>query len=134
MTFIEWKDEFSVGHIGCDEDHQRLIGIINRLEEITAQDGIDNSDFGWVIGELSDYVKIHFMREESLLEQVDYSELAEHRLEHVNFAKWLDDIKKRYKSNDRLDTDFARNLNSFLRDWMVNHILHSDMKYKGEIT
>ena len=101
------------------------------MVELENEEINDNSDYQWIIGELSDYAQIHFLREEQLMEQVHYAKLPEHRLEHANFTEWLSHIKQTYKSQKEFDKEFASNLNVFLRDWLTNHILYSDMQYKG---
>ena len=43
MAFFEWDDNYSVGVAEIDQQHQRLIGLINELHEAMTQGSSRNA-------------------------------------------------------------------------------------------
>ena len=125
MQKIEWKPEFSVGVQRLDEQHQKIIQVINKLidnpDVFDAAETIDE-----VLLELTNYVSAHFLLEEQMLEKNGYPDLLEHSKKHTAYgekvtAYCLDAIKKNNNPEELL---------AFLREWWIAHILHEDMHYK----
>lgn len=126
---LQWKAEYSVGVEELDRQHQGLIELINLL----AQDKINAGLMGRVFEELEAYTKEHFTTEERLLKTANYGELKAHRKEHKAFEQWLSAVRQTYAVGVTSPTLLAVTVNAFLRDWLVNHILSSDMAYKDHV-
>ncbi len=130
MAKIQWSDTYSVGVPILDEDHKKLIDIINRADEAyergKAADGI--------IGELEDYARYHFSREEEMLKSVDYLELDDHKREHGEFIEWLGAVQKVAKVAPEANFYVAKTAGDYLKKWLIIHILASDMKYKDVLS
>ena len=125
MELIVWKDEYSVGVAEFDEQHQGLIALINRLTE----EGQRAGTIEGVLDALDRYVKEHFRAEEALMHAHQYEGLEEHRTQHEVFEEWLGAVKQTYRFTADGDV-FAETVNAFLRNWLINHILRTDMDYK----
>jgi hemerythrin len=125
MELIVWKDEYSVGVAEFDEQHQGLIALINRLTE----EGQRAGTIEGVLDALDRYVKEHFRAEEALMHAHQYEGLEEHRTQHKVFEEWLSAVKQTYRFTADGDV-FAETVNAFLRNWLINHILRTDMDYK----
>jgi hemerythrin-like metal-binding protein len=121
MQGIIWNERFSVGVPAMDAQHQRLIGLINSLRA-TDDAGIA---FDTIMG-MFDYALVHFKAEESLLSQAGYSELPTQQREHKVFLDKAVELSKQ----DLADPTICTQITSFLRSWLVHHILEEDMKYK----
>ena len=39
MAFVQWKDSYSVGHPQIDQQHQRLLAMINELHDVMSAGG-----------------------------------------------------------------------------------------------
>lgn len=126
---IEWQDDFSVGVKVLDDDHKRLISIINR----TSEDAWNGVSTQWAIKELQVYASYHFRREETKLKRIEFTEFAAHKKEHQSFIKWLETVSMTYRMNSETEYFLTETINSYLHDWLIHHILESDMKYKGKI-
>jgi hemerythrin len=72
------------------------------------------------------YTREHFSREEAFMFKHQYTDLATHKMEH-NF------LRKKLLEIDNIDLtshDTVVRLVSFLSDWISEHIIISDMKFK----
>lgn len=126
MPFMEWRDEYSVHHATLDFDHQMLINIINQLFDAMASKQ-DHAVIGQVIGSLVRYVEIHFAREERVMKECRYPDLKPHAAKHREIEETVRDIHTLWlKAPQEVN---SAEVMRFLRTWLVNHILKSDMKY-----
>lgn len=127
---VEWNEEMSVGHEDIDNDHRKLLSLINELNYIlTADVASKNGAIASVLSELIDYTAYHFQREEDIMEACNYPELQSHRQAHEVFKgqvnSFMDGFKNRYQSFDPMALRF------FLQDWLVEHILKMDKQYES---
>jgi hemerythrin len=129
MTLLDWKDAYSVGVPELDRDHKRLIGIINRVAE--AEEG--GRSVTWAVEELADYARYHFGREERMMRAAGYAAFDAHCAEHKAFLEWLRSVMSALHLDAAAQYHLAPTIKSYLRDWLDNHILKSDMDYKGRI-
>ncbi len=123
MAFIEWQDAYSVGSEAFDGDHKTFIDILNRLYEASAAD--EEAQDG-LLGELRDYADYHFRREEELMAAHGFAGLDKHREQHQTFIRKIEAAR----AGARRSEAEAAQLVDFLQDWLINHILDADMKYR----
>ena len=131
---IAWRDAMSVGDPVIDEDHRHLVDLINNFE--TAVSGaINHKRIARVLLGLVEYTGEHFAREEDLQLKVRYPFHDSHRRAHRDVLKKLSDIVAVYTKTpdgperDRMVTD----LGTFLKEWLVDHIIQSDLRMKPYI-
>jgi len=131
---IAWRDAMSVGDPVIDEDHRHLVDLINNFE--TAVSGVINHKrIARVLLGLVEYTGEHFAREEDLQLKVRYPFHDSHRRSHRDVLKKLSDIVAVYTKTpdgperDRMVTD----LGTFLKEWLVDHIIQSDLRMKPYI-
>ena len=126
MEFMTWTSDLSVGVAVLDDDHKKLIGIINQLHfGITA--GHDKLILEAVLNELVDYIKFHFAREEAMLIKAGYVATAAHMADHEKFIGKISSVQERVKTSPVALLDLE--LMDFLRDWLFSHIRVSDKLY-----
>ena len=122
---INWNESYSVGNTEMDEQHKKLIDIINKLfksfKEGNAQDILND-----ILHEMIDYANFHLNSEEKLLFKYDYPEKEEHEKKHQSFRDKTEELKKTLTSDSK-DTHYQ--LIEYLKNWWTNHILVEDMKY-----
>lgn len=123
--FVEWRDEYSVGIEAIDNDHKRLLNLINQLQ--TAAHYQTGREFEHEAFEtLVDYTKQHFSREETLMETHGYPGFAAHKAEHVAMIKKVDAMLDAYKAHPQAAIEEAV---QFLKTWLIKHINGTDKGY-----
>lgn len=125
MAYIDWNASLSVGIARIDEQHKKLVNCINLLHQAFIDKKGPELQAA-IIAEMCDYAAYHFALEEELMAKSAYPGLAAHREEHEQFASEAADLKARSDSGALILTIV---LLSFLKDWLKNHILGTDMKY-----
>lgn len=123
--YLVWKDEYSVGIKEMDNDHKKLINLINQLQ--TAVHYYTGREFEEkALDELVDYTKTHFKKEEQLLEDNNYAELEAHKELHQKFINKVNDFLEQYKQDSEVTINDTL---EFLKDWLIKHINGTDKEY-----
>jgi len=127
MAFVIWDTTLDVGVSHFNEDHRRLVGFINDLHGGIVS-GLGIAQMTYILDGLIDYTKNHFAREEEMMAKHDYPDIKAHRREHYELMKQVAEFSARLGEGK---ASFTLELMSFLKDWLVNHIKVTDMKYRG---
>jgi len=122
---ISWHDSFTVNNIVIDNQHKRLIEIINNFYEIVSTSQ-DKNEIARIFEELKRYTNYHFKAEEHMLEKVNYAYLAEHQLLHQGFITKLTELEAKYNLG-KITVKFE--MMGFLRNWLIEHIMTEDKRY-----
>ena len=122
VTFITWKEFYSVGCRELDDQHKRVLGIINDLYA-ALQSGREREEIKGLLDRLVQYTMDHFQREEELMEERGYPEVAQHKTIHVQMTQKTIDLRKCFGAVSGQD------LLVFLKEWWVNHICGVDKQY-----
>lgn len=122
MALFAWDDKFKTNHAIIDADHRKLVDLVNQLAD-AMQAGKGKDVCGKVLNDLINYTKTHFATEERLMTVHAYPRAAEHKAEHAKLIKDVMDFKVKFDSGALTVTS---SLLGFLRDWLINHISHSD--------
>ena len=123
---IEWSDDYSVGNASIDEEHLRLIKLINTFNDALIK-GESQNTISNTFDRLIDYTLEHFKNEEELLRKYNYPELEQHIIEH---QKLIDTVMEFNKEKDYI---FPASILEFLNRWLTDHIINCDKKYKDYI-
>jgi len=121
---VEWDDSLSVGVPFIDEQHKRLIEIINKLD-MACKQGQAREVVGQLIHGLGEYAIYHFAAEQDQMRLTEYPEMAAHVAEHQAFIKKLMEIDSKFKSSNVL---LSSEILLFLRNWYLDHIRLVDRK------
>lgn len=119
---IIWTDEFSIGDAKIDEEHLRLIQLINRFN-LSIEKEASNTILADTFDRLISYTLEHFKNEEAQLLKCNYPEYEAHVEEHKKLVQTLMDLNKEKKYI------FPENISSFLNSWLIDHIMTCDKKY-----
>ncbi|MGK9475443.1 bacteriohemerythrin [Melioribacter sp. OK-6-Me] len=125
MSLLKWNDSYSVNIKSIDEQHKKLLEIINELHD-AMKVGNSKQALGKIFDKLLEYTHSHFSYEEKLMEKYGYSELTFHRQTHQNL---INQLKELIDSYGKGNTTLSINVMNFLQDWLVGHIQGSDKKY-----
>ena len=127
--YLTWKDEYSVGIEAMDNDHKKLLNLINQLQ--TSVHYYTGKEFEEkALEELVDYTKTHFKREEQLMEDNNYHALEAHKEEHKQFINTVNNLVEQYQTNSEVTIVDAL---SFLKSWLIKHINGTDKDYGKEL-
>jgi hemerythrin len=121
-----WRDPFSVGNDLIDTDHRYLIEIINKAE--TCMKSRKRSDLIAVIDELNRYGRIHFECEELIARAVGYPQAEQLQHSHEHLSESLEKFKSGI--GDHWDASTMEQISTFLRDWLINHVIKEDLLMK----
>jgi hemerythrin len=130
MPLMTWTAKLSVGVGVLDEDHKRLVAMVNELYD-SMQAGHGKETLGRILNDLVEYTKVHFAREEKFFAQTAYPASAAHKQEHDTLTQQVLDVQQKYSSgaSAALSIDVLR----FLKSWLINHIQGSDQKYRPHL-
>lgn len=127
MEHVAWDEKMSVGVAVLDDDHKKLIDMFNALLKTGIAEK-DRDSLSGLLGALSDYTKFHFAREEDLMENQGYPNLAQHKEAHRYF---IDEVQKLCQDNDDSNEMMLRiDLILLLKEWLIEHIQNVDVQYK----
>lgn len=130
---VEWRDAMNVGDDVIDSDHRHLVDMINDFEKAVAGQ-IDHKKLGRVLMGLVEYTGEHFKREEDIQLRVGYPYFESHRRSHRDVLKQLVEFVQKYtQARGHLRDDMVRGLGKFLREWLLDHIIQSDLRMKPYI-
>ena len=123
---IIWSEDFSVGCEALDEQHKKIVELINILI-VHHNASVHSETIAYVINELMLYSLHHLEYEEKLLEELQYPEFPQHKEDHSKYkGKVVDIVLKVSKDNKETPVELLE----FLQEWWSNHILKEDMAYK----
>ncbi len=130
MSLITWGPQLSVGINSIDEQHKKLVNMINALNDALAA-GEGKEMLGKIFNGLAAYTTKHFQFEEDLFAKYNYPETAAHKKEHADLLKQVGDLKAKMDAGNFM---ISMELMAFLKSWLTNHIQGTDKKYVAFLT
>jgi len=127
-TMLQWKDDYNTGVTLMDQQHRRLVDLINQLFQCM-KDGGDRMILTSVVDELASYTVTHFRAEENIMRKNNYPELVAHQKIHKNFIEKVGVYAGKLKSGERLS---PADIYTFLKDWLISHIEKEDRDGYGK--
>jgi hemerythrin-like metal-binding protein len=124
MAFLDFSDKLSVNVPTIDNQHKKLIGIINDLHAGMAA-GKGKVVLDDILTRLIEYVDVHFSTEEKLMAQYNYPDAKSHETQHINLTTQVGQLYAKVKEGKLSVTIETM---EFLKEWLNNHILETDKK------
>jgi hemerythrin len=125
MALMNWTNDFSVNIKEIDEQHKKLMAMINDLHAAMLA-GKAKEAIGPILNGLIDYTKTHFAMEEQLMTKHQYTGYLSHKAAHDALTKQVMDLKTKFSEGKALVT---MDIMTFLKDWLTKHIQETDKKY-----
>lgn len=103
MALLYWKQQYSVGIKAVDEEHRKLIELINRLHDSIQSDDSAKTVLGF-FGDLFELISSHFALEEVFMRNGGYDELNAHKEDHEQLLDEIRDIMDAFEYAEALDS------------------------------
>lgn len=130
MSLIGWSKDLSVGIPSIDEQHKKLLFIINDLHTAVS-DGRGDAVVSRSLGELVQYAAAHFRYEEELFKQTRYPGDKEHEAEHAELSKKLQALVDKLGTGEK--QELSEETLQFVLRWFLDHTQVSDKKYSAHL-
>ncbi len=127
MNLIEWEDKYSVKIKHIDEQHKKLVGMINELHNAMTK-GQGKLVIDGILKKMTAYTVQHFKSEEVLFDQYGYPAAEKHKAEHASFVEKVTDFYGKFEAGKLF---LSIEVMDFLSDWLVTHIVGSDKQYSA---
>jgi hemerythrin len=119
--FLPWLEEYNLGIELIDDQHKKLVDIINGLyESFYRKDS--NAIMAKIFSEMEAYAQYHFATEENYFKITMYKFEVEHTRSHNAFRKKTKEFKAQFESGQPV----SFRLINYLKKWLSNHILRED--------
>ena len=122
---MEWDDRFDTGVPAMNEQHKKLIDLMNELYDAGQQKAAKPVIVA-AIEALEKWTVRHFQEEEAFMESISYPDLEVHRGTHRSLLKTFLEYKaEAVGGNGVVPAKFFH----FLKFWLSSHICGIDAKY-----
>lgn len=125
MALIRWTDALSVGIPSIDDQHRKLVSLLNQLQDEMFA-GKEKSALGGVLQGLIEHTMTHFKYEEELFVRTGYPDAVAHKQEHDKLVQDILEVRRKYETVG--PSVLTIPLMSFLKTWLTAHISDADMK------
>ena len=125
--FVTWKPEYSVGIQSIDEQHIKLLNLINNVRAAVLCDTGPDFERG-ALEDLVAYTQGHLKYEEELMRTHKYFDYEAHKGQHDQMVSQVDIYVKRYNENGSV---ILPEVADYLQRWLVQHIQGTDRKLCG---
>ena len=125
-NLINWNDSYSVGNTEMDEQHKKLIELINDLI-LHSNAAPESKIVNETLYELFKYTRYHFQDEEELMQNLNYPNLEEHKKSHKNFIYKISMFCMEVMDRKATVTE---DILKFLTNWIVEHTMLDDQDFK----
>ena len=125
-NIFNWEDSFLLGISQVDNQHKRLVDLINDMGEIVlAPEDMDQQKLRDAIDDMLEYANIHFNDEENLMISTGLYPpyIQEHQALHREF---FEESRSLADTEGSISQQHAKNVLNYLVDWLAYHILGVD--------
>lgn len=123
MALVEWDQRLSVDIKVCDEQHEKLIGLVNDLHELMDADK-GSEAVGKIFRSTIACAKAHFKEEEKMMQAHGYPAIEDQKLSHQLFVNEVNNLFAQFKSGGILTFSVV----NFMKR-LEHHIKGEDKQY-----
>ena len=120
-----WSREYELGHDVIDDQHQTLMGIIEKLHEAVTTVH-DRTTTSALMLTLENNVREHFELEEQLMHDYHYPFAADHIAQHNSYKKFFHKLREEIETHVGDPWYLGFRIKLFLADWLLNHSNRDD--------
>ena len=122
MVWFEWNDDFLTGTAEIDEQHRRLVALIDEFYGALRATG-PHAGIERLLGGMLQYTRYHFGTEERYMRAHEFPGLAAHVAQHESFIQKTQDMAIRFGKGEMV---LSLEITGFLREWLSQHSLGVD--------
>jgi hemerythrin len=123
MPYFEWNDSLLVGIKAIDDQHRRLVDMVNDLHDSLQSSG-QLCPAPELVASLKAYAAEHFHIEEGYMQAFEYPEYEEHLKEH----QFFDDTIRTFEEDCAAGRANPADLLNFVKKWLSEHIRGVDVQ------
>jgi hemerythrin-like metal-binding protein len=127
MSFLQWKNEYSVGIESMDDEHREMIALINSTYDKLGSDA-DAEQIDDCLAEIFNTISMHFALEERIMRNAAYAEFEAHKNDHEELLDRLRDLMDDFYADPATG---RKTLEQSLSDWFANHFSTFDARLHG---
>lgn len=113
-----WTDKMLLGVKMMDDDHRKLVEMINALVMEINQDAHKDMIIGHLTA-IARYATEHFKREETFMAGLNYPGVAVHKAEHERLILEVYELRTRLGSGS---VSLTPNIIKYMQGWFIDHI------------
>ena len=122
--------KYQLGIKQVDIQHAQLLYILdNIIKSLKKGSLVHKKVTNETIIEFKEYAKRHFSYEESKMFKIEYSELDEHKKEHVDFINKVKEFQSKFIDTNNKNISILIEMARFISEWFLNHVQKSDRVY-----
>jgi hemerythrin len=122
VSLMTWSDEYCIGVSIIDQQHKKLVKLLNQLHEGLLAHREEES-LTSILTELVNYTDWHFLTEERLMRNHRYHGYEAHQKEHETLTRKVLEFQRTFQLSA---PTIAVEVMDFLKSWLANHILQTD--------
>ena len=119
--YAVFDETLVTGNEMIDNQHKELIGKIAALEE-ACETNRDKATAVKLLNYLADYTDFHFQAEEKLQEEMSYPGFAEHKTQHEEFRRAVEELHAMLEEEEGPSNAFVEQVNKNVIQWLYGHI------------
>ncbi|MBC8549982.1 MAG: hemerythrin family protein [Candidatus Brocadiales bacterium] len=125
---IKWEGKYSVNIAMLDEEHKKIIGIVNAVT-IADQHSYTLDKVAEIMNDMITYARKHFKSEEEYMIKFKYPAYQSHKAEHVKFLERITFYHNRLVLNDYVVENNIFDILNHFKHWLIDHIQVVDKGY-----
>jgi hemerythrin len=124
---FEWLDSYEIGHKEIDDDHRHMFSIMKQVEAAGRE--LRFECCAVLLDELVAFTRVHFAREEALLQRIGFPAAKQHKAYHARLLARAENVKEVCKviKSEQTFLDCCEEMFSFL----IDDILTGDLAIKA---
>ncbi|MGK2907658.1 MAG: GGDEF domain-containing protein [Desulfuromonadales bacterium] len=132
MQLFQWDQAFETRSAIVDEQHQHLVTITNQFGALIARNASGTEEIEKLCSDLMEYANYHFEAEERFMEtkSLDQRHMSQHRQQHEDLRNEIIPLLQLVAAGNLAAANY---MFEFLVNWLVFHILGTDMLMASQI-
>lgn len=129
---FDWQPDLDSHIMDIDVQHQQLFKVGRDMEQLLRIKciGVTDKQLLDIICQLRDFSAYHFYVEESLMEEMNYSKLEQHRETHKRYSEYIMNINlPKLKENPEKELTLIKDE---IKEWIFTHMLQDDREFSEE--
>ena len=126
---IDWEIKFSTGIPELDRQHRNIFKYTNDLGEYLSNNFGSKETTDQMMHFLEQFIKVHFSREETCMNQHKCPMAAKNKAAHEQFTEKFKETVEKIKTKDS-DDKSLRELHHYLEEWLTEHVCNVDTHLK----